>query len=92
MTTKSTRGFGALDSEKRREIARLGGKAAHARGVAHRFSSEEARQAGRKGGEIVSQNREHMSEIGRLGARAQQGRTHPPMANQKKEPGQGESS
>jgi hypothetical protein len=33
-----------------------------------------------------------MSEIGRLGARAQQGRTHPPMANQKKEPGQGESS
>lgn len=44
------RGFAAIDPERRREISRLGGKAAHAAGTAHRFTAEEAREAGRKGG------------------------------------------
>ena len=40
-----------MDPEQQRRIAREGGKAAHRLGVAHEFNSEEARQAGRKGGE-----------------------------------------
>jgi general stress protein YciG len=44
------RGFASMDGAKRSEIARQGGKAAHARGTAHEFNSEEARAAGRKGG------------------------------------------
>jgi general stress protein YciG len=45
------RGFASMDSEKQRSIASLGGRAAHRLGTAHEFSSEEAREAGRKGGE-----------------------------------------
>ena len=56
-----------MDEERRREVARMGGRAAHQKGTAHEFSSEEAREAGRKGGRAVSQNREHMSTIGREG-------------------------
>ena len=56
-----------MDEERRREVARMGGRAAHQKGTAHEFSSEEAREAGRKGGRVVSQNREHMSAIGREG-------------------------
>lgn len=56
-----------MDEERRREVARMGGRAAHQKGTAHEFSSEEAREAGRKGGRTVSQNREHMSLIGREG-------------------------
>jgi general stress protein YciG len=48
---KSNRGFAAMSSERQREIAREGGRAAHRQGVAHRWTSEEAREAGRKGGE-----------------------------------------
>jgi general stress protein YciG len=44
------RGFAAMDRDKVREIARLGGKAAHQAGTAHEFTSEEARAAGRNGG------------------------------------------
>ena len=47
----SRRGFAAMDEDKQREIASKGGKAAHEKGTAHEFSSEEAREAGRKGGE-----------------------------------------
>ncbi|HEV7620174.1 MAG TPA: KGG domain-containing protein [Flavisolibacter sp.] len=50
-TRKSVRGFAAMNVEKQREIARKGGKAAHEQGVAHEWSSEEARQAGKKGGQ-----------------------------------------
>ena len=61
------RGFAAMDQQKQREIASKGGKAAHQKGTAHEFTSDEAREAGRKGGEAVSQNREHMATIGRKG-------------------------
>ena len=71
------RGFAAMDEEKQRQIASKGGKAAHEKGTAHEFTPEEARQAGKKGGEAVSQNREHMAEIGRKGGeRVSQDREH----------------
>lgn len=47
---KIKRGFAAMDPAKQREIARMGGRAAHIAGTAHEFTSEEARAAGRKGG------------------------------------------
>jgi len=58
-----------MDPEKQRTIASKGGKAAHAKGTAHEFTPEEAREAGRKGGMVVSQNREHMAAIGREGGK-----------------------
>jgi general stress protein YciG len=48
---KSIRGFAAMDQEKQKEIARKGGRAAHEQGVAHEWSSQEARAAGKKGGQ-----------------------------------------
>lgn len=45
---KSLRGFAAMDPMRQREIASLGGRAAHQSGHAHEFTSEEARAAGRK--------------------------------------------
>ncbi|KYF73128.1 KGG domain-containing protein [Sorangium cellulosum] len=68
--SESKRGFAAMNAEQQRQIASQGGKAAHEKGTAHEFTSEEARAAGRKGGEVVSQNREHMATIGRKGAEA----------------------
>jgi general stress protein YciG len=62
-------GFASMDRRKQREIARKGGMAAHRKGVAHEFTAEEARNAGKKGGQNVSLNRNHMIEIGRLGGR-----------------------
>ncbi len=44
------RGFASMSMERRREIASLGGRAAHAAGTAHRWTSAEASEAGRKGG------------------------------------------
>ncbi len=48
--TRSNRGFAAMDPRRQREIASEGGRAAHQRGTAHEFTSQEAREAGRKGG------------------------------------------
>lgn len=45
---KKKRGFAAMDKSKQREIASKGGRAAHAKGTAHRFTTEEARAAGKK--------------------------------------------
>lgn len=66
----ANRGFAAMDSEKQKRIASEGGRAAHRQGVAHEWSADEARAAGRKGGQMVSRNREHMSEIGRKGGQS----------------------
>jgi uncharacterized protein len=44
------RGFASMDPSKQREIASMGGKAAHAKGTGHEFTPEEARVAGSKGG------------------------------------------
>ena len=73
MADTSNRGFASRDDDKQREIASKGGKAAHEKGTAHEFTSEEAREAGRKGGEAVSKDREHMSEIGKKGGEASGG-------------------
>ena len=51
MANTSKRGFASMEGEKQRIIASKGGKAAHAKGTAHEWSSDEARAAGRKGGE-----------------------------------------
>ncbi len=64
------RGFASMNPELQRQIASKGGKIAHEKGTAHEFDSEEAREAGRKGGIAVSRNREHMAEIGRKGGLA----------------------
>jgi general stress protein YciG len=47
---KEDRGFASMDSARQREIASQGGKAAHLKGTAHEWTTEEAREAGRKGG------------------------------------------
>lgn len=67
-TNVSPRGFAAMDERRRREVASLGGRIAHARGRAHRFTPEEARKAGQKGGSQISRNRKHMAELGRRGS------------------------
>jgi len=66
------RGFAAMDQNQQREIASKGGQAAHQKGTAHEFDSEEARRAGQKGGEAVSRNRTHMADIGRKGGESRQ--------------------
>lgn len=66
----SKRGFASMDPSRQREIASKGGKAAHQQGVAHEWSADEARAAGRKGGEAISKNKEHMAQIGRKGGEA----------------------
>ena len=71
---RSVRGFAAMDAGMQREIASLGGKAAHAEGTAHEFTPKEASAAGRKGGHAVSRDRKHMAEIGRIGGLHRAGR------------------
>lgn len=51
------RGFQTLSPERRKEISSKGGKAAHAAGTAHEFSSDEARVAGQKGGKATHAKR-----------------------------------
>jgi len=67
---KSKRGFASMDPARVKELASKGGKAAHAQGVAHQFSPDEAREAGRRGGESVAKDRDHMQRIGRAGGEA----------------------
>jgi general stress protein YciG len=54
---KARRGFAAMSPERQRQIARQGGKAAHQQGVAHQWSREEAKEAGRKGGRASGDRR-----------------------------------
>lgn len=84
-TKKSNRGFASMDREKQREIASKGGRAAHEKGTAHQFTTNEAREAGRKGGGTVSQDRQHMAEIGRIGGQAR-GRKQRAAASQSDSP------
>ena len=56
-TPKSRRGFAAMSPERQREIARIGGRAAHEQGVAHQWSKEEAKAAGQKGGRAAGSKR-----------------------------------
>ena len=54
---KSRRGFAAMSAERQREIASQGGRAAHEQGVAHEWSKDEAREAGKKGGQASGSKR-----------------------------------
>src|SRR4030095_14634972 len=56
-TGKSKRGFASMDVSRQREIGARGGRAPPKRGTAHEGRSDEARVAGRKGGEVVSRDR-----------------------------------
>lgn len=62
--SKQNRGFASMDAAKRREIASKGGKAAHEKGTAHQWTSEEASAAGKAGGAISAARR-----LDRLGAK-----------------------
>lgn len=59
---KEDRGFASMDRAKQREIASKGGKAAHQKGTAHEWTSEEARDAGRKGG--IASHRRRREQLG----------------------------
>ena len=63
---KEDRGFASMDRNKQREIASKGGKAAHQKGTAHEWTSEEAREAGRKGG-MASHRRKQEQQGGQSG-------------------------
>src|ERR1700685_275192 len=92
-TGTHNRGFASMDRERQREIARKGGRAAHERGTAHEFTADEARAAGRKGGEAVSANRTHMATIGRMGGRSSAGRraVSQPSQEQQEQPAHGQT-
>lgn len=79
MPTKNGRGFAGMDPQRQREIASLGGKAAHKSGNAHEWSSAEARKAGRLGG-IAAHQKANTPD---------KGGTHPDAASQ---PPQAEAS
>ena len=49
---KERRGFASMSPDKQRDIARKGGRAAHEKGTAHEWTADEARNAGRKGGQV----------------------------------------
>ena len=63
MVAKEDRGFASMDRNKQREIASKGGKAAHQKGTAHEWTSDEARDAGHKGG-VASHRRRQQTEEG----------------------------
>jgi general stress protein YciG len=71
---KQRRGFASMSPDKQREIARKGGRAAHLKGTAHEWTADEARSAGRKGGQVSRGGRgraeslvEHMAPPDRSG-------------------------
>lgn len=76
MPRKERRGFASMSPEKQREIASKGGRAAHQKGTAHEWTSEEARTAGRKGGQVSRGGRGRLPdtgvpEVGAAGSAAQ---------------------
>ena len=62
MVAKEDRGFASMDRHKQREIASKGGKAAHNKGTAHEWTSDEAREAGRKGGMASHRRKQQMND------------------------------
>ena len=70
------RGFAGMDPERQRQISSQGGKAAHQKGTAHEFDSNEAREAGRKGG-MVSGGRRRAREQANQQSRREPERENP---------------
>ncbi len=60
---KRKTGFAAMDPAKVRELAGRGGKAAHEKGVARKWTSEDARAAGRLGGRAGKMKRDAAKSI-----------------------------
>ena len=75
---KERRGFASMTPEKQREIASKGGRAAHQKGTAHEWTSEEARSAGRKGGQISRGGRGRLADTEASMAVGQSGNTSSP--------------
>jgi uncharacterized protein len=73
---KEDRGFASMDRSKQREIASKGGKAAHQKGTAHEWTSEEAREAGRKGG-MASHRRKQEQQTPESGGAANSAESNP---------------
>ena len=67
---KLRRGFALIPKETLRQWASLGGKISQQEENAHRFTSETAREAGKRGGEAIAKDREYMRELGRRGGNA----------------------
>ena len=69
--TTSDRGFASMDPERQRQIASMGGKHQGQKNNPGNFARdrEKARRAGKKGGEAVSRDRQHMAAIGSMGGR-----------------------
>ncbi len=59
--------FANMTPERKREVAAMGARALHASGKAHIFTEDEQRAGAEAAGKMVSQDREHMAKIGRLG-------------------------
>ena len=59
---RTRRGFASMSREKQREIAAKGGRAAHEKGTAHKWTKDEARTAGRKGGQASRGGRGHVAK------------------------------
>jgi general stress protein YciG len=59
---KTKRGFASMSPERQRQIAAEGGRTAHRLGLAHEWTKEEAREAGKKGGKTHAKNRFNRSE------------------------------
>src|SRR5438552_13530517 len=77
-TGKSTRGFAAMDPQRQRDIASEGGRAAHEQGKAHKFTPEEAREAGRKGGMASGAARASRSKARAAGSAGENGPARAP--------------
>ena len=79
---KERRGFASMSAEKQREIASKGGRAAHEKGTAHEWTPDEARAAGRKGGQIsrggrgrlISETPTELNALGTSGSSIEPGR------------------
>lgn len=88
--TQQGRGFAGMDPEKQREIASEGGRASHASGHGHEFTSKEAQEAGRKGGEASHSG--HTAQSNQGGGRTEQRSGQGSPGSQSSQGGQGSQS
>src|SRR5215510_2336412 len=77
IVAKEDRRFASMDRSKQRDIASKGGKAAHQKGTAHEWTSEEAREAGRKGGMASHRRKQEQQQQQTPDGNAPEGGTPP---------------
>ena len=83
---KERRGFASMSPEKQREIASKGGRAAHQKGTAHEWTADEARSAGRKGGQVSRGGRGRLIVPPEMPAGREERRLREPGAGRRREP------